>query len=112
MEVNILKGPLVDNELFLNLQSLFKGLVTVKSGMKFNFIDPSLEYEEGLDEEEVEELTHKKTIEIEIESTQDGFSFNSLLNMINGIAKDYQIINTPKHIIKSMFYFTEEVTSN
>ena len=57
-------------------------------------------------------LLIKKTIEIEIESTQDGFSFNSLLNMINGIAKDYQIINTPKHIIKSMFYFTEEVTSN
>ena len=91
MEVNILKGPLVDNELFLNLQSLFKGLVTVKSGMKFNFIDPYLEYEEGLDEEEVEELTQKKTIEIEIESTQDGSSFNSLLNMINGIAKDYNI---------------------
>ena len=25
---------------------------------------------------------------------------------------NYQTINTPKHIIKSMFYFTEEVTSN
>lgn len=94
MEVTILKGPLVDNDVFLNLQSLFIGLVNKKSGMKFNFINPDLEYEEGLDEEEVEELNQKKRIEIEIDSKDVGSSFERLFSLSNGIVNDYNIKKT------------------
>lgn len=94
MEVTILKGPLVDNDIFLNLQSLFQGLVNKKSGMKFNFINPDLAYEEGLDEEEVEELTHKKRIEIEIDSNDVGTSFERFFSLSNGIINDYNIKKT------------------
>jgi len=92
MEVTILKGPLVDNDIFLNLQSLFQGLVNKKSGMKFNFINPDLEYEEGLDEEEVEELTQKKRIEID--SNDVGSSFERFFNLTNGVVNDYNIKRT------------------
>jgi hypothetical protein len=94
MEVTILKGPLVDNDIFLNLQSLFQGLVNKKSGMKFNFINPDLEYEEGLDDEEVEELNQKKLLLIEGESTLGGSSFDTLFNQSKGIAFDHNIKKT------------------
>jgi hypothetical protein len=94
MEVTILKGPLVDNDIFLNLQSLFQGLVNKKSGMKFNFINPDLEYEEGLDDEEVEELNQKKLLLIEGESTLGGSSFDTLFNQSKGISFDHNIKKT------------------
>ena len=94
MEITILKGPLVDNDIFLNLQSLFQGLVNKKSGMKFNFINPDLEYEEGLDDEEVEELNQKKLLLIEGESTLGGSSFDTLFNQSKGIAFDHNIKKT------------------
>ena len=94
MEVTILKGHLVDDQLFLNLQSLFNGLVTKKSGMNFNFIDPNLEYEQGLDDEKIEELTHKKRIEIEIDSTDVGLSFERFFSITNGILIDQKLNRT------------------
>ena len=94
MEITILKGPLVDNDIFLNLQSLFQGLVNKKSGMKFNFINPDLEYEEGLDDEEVEELNQKKLLLIEGESTLGGSSFDTLFNQSKGISFDHNIKKT------------------
>jgi hypothetical protein len=94
MEITILKGPLVDNDIFLNLQSLFQGLVNKKSGMKINFINPDLEYEEGLDDEEVEELNQKKLLLIEGESTLGGSSFDTLFNQSKGISFDHNIKKT------------------
>jgi hypothetical protein len=94
MEVTILKGPLVDNDIFLNLQSLFQGSVTVKSGLKFNFIDPFLEYEEGLDDDEVDELTQKRLIELEGESTHAGTSFDFLFSLSKSLVIDYHIKKT------------------